>query len=702
MSNVIRVSTRDFVRREETDEEGVLEPVRYRGDLHEEQAIAYTRQLAFWPWGGADGSLASGEITLDNRGGRYDQLVFRDMRDQEITVDIPTAMGGSIRALTAIVDRVDAPSDRDVSVLLKDRLSLLDVPLQTQVYDDSADDGAIDRPLPITLGVVRSVRPTMWEAEPEDEDGPAFRIHDGPISGLTNVRAKGVILSPFDSPPGFKLDARIGNAGVIAGADPQGVFTVDASTSGDAIIPPAAEDVLGGSGDFSEPFTTATFTDPKVVDGWWFYGANGSATEPNHTPRLEYESWGGGRARIIGGYTQVGRAIITAADENNDPVRVLEAGKTYRWTFQQFTKVGFATLSGGTIASQGRFIIRAVDSVVTDDRAFTGATLFRRDTYGADNEPGVYSGTYTVPTWGDRYVQVAVFNGGTVAFGRLEFEEIPPPPPDDLEGITLKDYAIEVIRRVGLPDDSLVTSDLDTVDPGLEPIGFYADRPITALAALRAPLDSFGADVYTDRSGRYRFAKLRDPEVEIPSLIVDANNIVRESDVLVRPDEAKGLTTSMLAGRNWFVFRNSDFGEEAGLSLGDREALMREGRFIRTAVLPEDAEEATGTGGSTGPDRFPRLYRHAVNAEPLLSLFDEAASAKAEIQRMVDLYSVVRRFIEVDIWLDPGQFVDLDEVVLFRYPRYDFTEGRNMLVVGVTDVVEAGGRRRAASLLLWG
>ena len=110
MTNTINVSTRDFVRKESTtDEDGnpIEAQTQYRGDLGT-RAIRYSRELSFWPWGRTGGSLATGTIEIDNRTGRYDQLVFRDLRDQDIQVKIPTKEGTDIIAITAIVDGTES------------------------------------------------------------------------------------------------------------------------------------------------------------------------------------------------------------------------------------------------------------------------------------------------------------------------------------------------------------------------------------------------------------------------------------------------------------------------------------------------------------------------------------------------------------------------------------------------------------------
>jgi hypothetical protein len=696
MTDFVRVSTRDYVRRETID--GQEQVVSYRGDLGAAQGIRYSRELGFWPWGGRGGSLATGTINIGNVDGQYDQMIFKDLRDQQVTVKLPTS-SSDIIALTAIVDTVSAPDDLAVEVRLRDSLSLLDVPLQDRFYGDDADTGVRDRPLPILLGIARSIRPTVWKAEPDalTTEGPAMRLHDGALSGIANVLESGVELNPLASPPGYAFDPTIGYAGITLGTDPNGVVTMDASSAGDAVVPTSAADVIGGSMDFT--------TDVGQIGVDWTLGADLNHQIANVAGRPD------SIIRSVN-YSGLGRCLVMSANNNVSSLavlwtktRVLEAGKTYRWEVELV-----APVAGNRGINWGIFVMGANDVLDLTSRIYplgNGSKIFLRAAIDANNLAGVYSGTYTVPEGlPDRYVSIAARGGATVLVRGVKWQEVPDPPPETLDGISLYDYAVEIVRRAGLPASIIDQASVDEVDPNREVIGFYADSPITALAALRAPLDSFGADVYLSRDGKFKFAKLRNPANEIPAWTVDNSNIVKASSVRVQPDQAPGLTTSMLAGRQWYVYRENDFDD----SLSDREikeSLKREGKFIRTAILPADASStgetaATGTGSADTPTTWPRMYRHAIGADPLVSLLDEADAAAAEIQRIADIYSTLRKFVEVEIWLEPGEFIELDDVVLFRYPRYEFDEGQNMLVVGVTDEVRVSGRRRSAVLRLWG
>lgn len=691
MAEAVRVSTRDYVREEVVG--GEPRYVRYRGDLSPNQAVAWSRSLSFWPWGRVASRRGFGRIAIDNRDGRYDQTVFRDLRDQRVTVDMPTEDGGNLRIVSGIVDSVVADGDLEIAVSLRDTLSLLDVPLQPRSFGDEADPEARDRPLPVLLGVARSVSPVLWRANEEDQEkGPQYRVSDGPLSGVFQVRSRGEILDPLDTPPEWEIDQEAGLGGIVLADEPAGLVTLDASSSGDAFLLEEPEDALGGAGEF-ESFPAANASNPTNAPGWLF----ASFQPPTFPPSVSYVPASSG-ARFSAGSHPAGLAILTSADGSWSPKRVLEAGKTYRWTIRLAAAVTHVNVVGSFVASEGRFVMRALTTVNTQDDPFLPTVLFTRSTLGSDNVPGVYTGIYTVPPGQDRYVQLCMFYGGMATVADITFVEIPPPPPDALDGITLRDYALEVVRRSGQPDDLIVADSIDEVDPSGAQIGFYADAPITALAVLEAPLDSFSATVFSDREGRLRFARMRDPEPEIPTRSFTQDNLDESFPIRVRVDGAEGLTTTILARRNWHQYRDSDFDQEGGFSPSDRERLKRPGRFLRKAVLPEDEI----TTGGPAPTQFPRVYRHAINAEPLVSVFDDPDDAAAEIQRVVDIYSQIRFFVEIRVLLDVGDFVELDEVVRFTYPRFGLDNGRHFIVTAVRDAVELGGRRRGVDLVLWG
>ena len=715
MSEFIRLSTRDYVH-DEPDEGRKA----YRGDLDERRPLTYSRQLAFWPWGGSPGSPSSGTIRIDNRSGLYDQMVFRDLRDQEITVTIPTEEGTEIRAFTGIVDAVTAVGEQSVDIEVKDRLSILDAPLQTQTYDDEADEAQQGRLLPITLGIARSVRPIVWQSAPS-VGGPRLRLHDGSLSGIFRVRFNGEPQLQTDSPVTWSIDADIGGGGIQLEQDYKTLVTLDCSSSGDAFLLTGPPDLLNGAATFTDFGTVSNaLANPNDIDGWEWEGQDGPVDDTDRgfataSYRAVDQSCllDAGNSRFDAVNFNRNYSVLTHVDGSDVPLRVLEAGKTYRWSVNVTRRVQYYTYDGGQgiVLEQGTFVIRAMrETTIIASRAVPltseGEVLFLRTMFGADNTEGTFTGTFTVPTAAgsqDRYLQVGCFFGGECAFKDLIVYEVPPPPPDTLEGITLKDYALEIARRSGLPDSDINTADLDAIDPNEEDIGVHFAEPVTALAALRAPLDTFGADVYTDRDGAFRFARIRDPAGEIPALIVDVNNISERSRISVEIDKAPGLSTSMSAARNWYVYRDSDFEDETTVSLEDREILKRDARFIRNAIT-EGSRTATGTGtGSPSTeDELPRIYRHAINAEPLNSVFDKPEAAAAEIQRIIDIYSTIRFFVEVEIYLDAGEFLDVNEVVLFKYPRFNFGSGRNMIVAGISDTIEDMGRRRSASLLLWG
>lgn len=649
----------------------------YLGNLSEDDAIRYSRSVGYWTQDAGGGSLSTGTITVDNRDGRYDDLLTEDSRDRLVQVK-----RNGVTAITGVIDNVEAPDDRTIRFRIKDVLTRLDRPIQTLTYGSESDTAVEGRVLPILFGIARNIRPTLYDAV-DASFGPAYRVSDFSLSGATNVRDRGIELDPTLSPPQWTFDSRIANSGLIIDVEPAGVLTCDASTS--------------GSDQYTGLFDYKFYSEPPIADRS-FTGSTGfrsTALDPFPSSDLP-NNWGRVRTPADEGVTgdpykieYVDALKMTSADSDTAFIKLytadssspegtiqtnLESGKVYRLIVEIESLIG-----GGDRNTRGNFRVRLSGSerVLLDIPANRGQVF--NNTYVAD---------FLVTEATDQGLILAVEGFGIeTIIRRVEVYESDAPTVDSVSGITLSNYMQEVILRGEESITKLNTDDLDAI-AGTSPadIGYYNDQPVTALSVMRKALDSYTADVYSDRNGNIRFSQLRDPALTNTSFLIDRERLLAPPRVTV--DTAPGLTTQISAKKNYYQFRDADFADNlTAIPLETRQAYSQPAQINVQATVPAD---------------FPSIYSHAIDAKPLDSVFDTSSDASTEIQRVVDLYDEPRFLVDVEIALDPDEYVDIDDVVLLQYPRWGFDEGVNFLVVGVDDIVSGKHGKRNARLRLWG
>jgi hypothetical protein len=643
----------------------------YLGDLSIDQSISYSRSIAFWPQGGQGGSLSTGTINIDNRNGRYDYLITESVRDKIVQV---TRNGDAL--LTGVIEDVSARDDFTVSFRLGDVLSRLDKPLQRLVYGNEADENVRDSILPICLGIARNIRPTLYDAV-DASLGPAYRVHDFSLSGVINVRDSGIELTQT----GWEFDTRIANAGIVIDVEPAGVLTCDASSSGQAQY--STSDDLSGDGTFAS-FTGSSgyrstsaspFPSSDLPDGWGRArtpgaGDDGALGDPYSI------SFDGGLKMTNPESTAAFHWLYTA--DGSSPEGVIStpfvSGKVYRLQFEVVSLIG-----GGILNDRGRLRMRLSGSE---------RVIFEIDANRGQIDGESFVSDFVVSESTDQGLIIALEGyGPEVVIQNLKAFEADAPSKTTLTGITLSNYVKEVVFRASESVQNINNSDITAIaGTSQAPLGYYTESPVTALSVMRRALDSYTADVFSDREGNIRFAQLRDPAETTTSFLIDRDRMIGTPRVTV--DNAPGLSTSALARRNNYQFRDGDFADNlSAIPLELRQAYTQRAQFTAQAVIPEG---------------FPTIYAHAVDAEPLDTVYDLKFDAQNEIQRVINLYSQPRFLVDVEIALDQDEFVELNDIVLLQYPRYGFNDGVNFLVVGVDDVVVAKEGRRTARLRLWG
>lgn len=247
---------------------------------------------------------------------------------------------------------------------------------------------------------------------------------------------------------------------------------------------------------------------------------------------------------------------------------------------------------------------------------------------------------------------------------------------------TLDQALREVMRRVDITAWS--SADAAAIDTATTyaGIGFYASAPVTARAALAAILSSYGAWYWQDSSGVLRIARIVDPASVAVDFSLDGAELAE--DLTFVTDTAPALATRMAWRPNYAQLREGDL-------VTDFVDVPAEDRAILGAAY-------TGAVTAAGAGTLPSEYRHALDAEPFVSLFWLEADAQAEIDRIIDLYQTVRRFWDVRLRGNTTLVPLPGQVCSLAYPRYGLDGGTPLLVRRVDRNPATGD----ISLTLWG
>ena len=178
-----------------------------------------------------------------------------------------------------------------------------------------------------------------------------------------------------------------------------------------------------------------------------------------------------------------------------------------------------------------------------------------------------------------------------------------------------------------------------------------------------------------------RFTRLIDPASQASSGVIDAD--MMKQDLAFAKDLAPGLTAQMAGRRNWSVLSPTDFVTDTiEVPFSVRRELSRKFRAVRTTGVP-----------------FPSEYAHARGAlDPVETLIDLPEHLQAEIDRVAELYRVVRRFYPVVIPIQAISAYELGQTWTLRYHRYGLQDGKPCMIVAITeDLIN-----ETATLRLWG
>jgi len=403
---------------------------------------------------------------------------------------------------------------------------------------------------------------------------------------------------------------------IVLDTEPIGKLTADVSSIGAGVPPDASDDIWLG---YANPFQEDSAGDLVGFD------VNSGES-----------------------YAPTGKLILTSAGLSSTAYISLStasmlAGRSYRY------RIDIQTIPG-------------THSFGTPVLAITTPTGFPLEAFTAS---GVYSGTITSSgTFAPRLALSSALTGSQAIVRQVYLQLIPDAyEPAELNPITLTEFFTEIIEvRFGQLNSSWSQADTEAIDTatGYTGIGFNVTEPITVRDSLESALSSYTACAWIDEDSVLRVTRLTDPADEVAVGEISEDDLLE--DISCEPDLAPGLSNQMRFRRNWTTLNATDFVTDfLVVPLSTRRALSQPYQGIVASAI------------QLGP-----MYQHAVYAEPQGTLLDDQSAAQAEIDRIVDYYSVPRFYYETTVSTEID--IKLGQIWTLTSPRYGLELGKNLLV----------------------
>lgn len=648
-------------------------------------SLAIVRSVEFWVWrlngGSFSGGQSYGAITIDDPEEKYSDLLNLDVRDQPAQMartqaqESGASADGAQAVMTGVVDRVSTAGDFQKVVYIKDKLAILDQPVQKALFLPNVDAAAAGRPLPIVAGACRSVPGILIAAR-------TYVFADQPLTQLAGVRVAGKLMTAgvdyllTSDQRGIVFDVTLYPDG------PQGKVTADCSTVGGSTV--GLTDILQTGGALGGQFDSYTVS-TDLTDNWTLggYFSNvpawaGSGTDPNYPyPRLEMGPQGGsGTGTYIESPTNICRAGYSYTAKisiEHIPAQALHTSMP-AYLFVGLTP-SYSVSDGLASVSNPYYVDFGVDSFGSPTKYLTFANLTGVDKpfvmgFQANN----VSGTHGV---------------GLAKIASVELYEQPlSTSVVNLSGMTLEQYCRFIIETKGGLDAGVWNSaDAAAIDAdtGYVSIGHYISEPTTIRNALQPVLDSYCADLFIDRSGVIRIVRLVDPGTITSSGTLNDDLILGpvasvnvagvslsapDGMIAMSPDPAFGLTTRMGARPNRSKYTQGDFGST---SLTDCPNSVR-------ALLTQDFQAIAASGA-----QLSRSYKHAQQAQPMFSCFDDPTEAQTEIDRVNAMFTSQRFAFAIPAKSDETDTYELGQAWQLVYPKYNLSAGKPVLIPGISE-----------------
>lgn len=195
-------------------------------------------------------------------------------------------------------------------------------------------------------------------------------------------------------------------------------------------------------------------------------------------------------------------------------------------------------------------------------------------------------------------------------------------------------------------------------------------------------LDSYTGWWFMDRLGLLRVGRLVDPEESSEASALELTRLNLLGDITCKLDEARGLTDSVGAERNWSPHGPGDVAPYVTASDPTRAERIQSPHQVRV-----------------GAGSFHPSYAHAVGAEALYTLLSAVVHAQTEADRLKALYAIERYFYRCSAALDGSLSYTLEpgDIVTVTDNRFGLNAKRLLVLGGRTRLLS-----RRTDLLLWG
>jgi len=252
---------------------------------------------------------------------------------------------------------------------------------------------------------------------------------------------------------------------------------------------------------------------------------------------------------------------------------------------------------------------------------------------------------------------------------------------------TAAQVARRMLMRMGLVEGvSFKTADITRLDTlNSAPVGYWTETDeVTALEAIGEVLGSIGAMIMPDRLGVFRMFRF-DAPATYPKVTLTRAEILetegRGFRLLATGDEGKGVPAwkvTVKYARTWAVASRNELETDTS----DDYKAFAENEW-RSAVAQDDDVKA--------------IHKLAPELTYETYLVNEA-DAIAEAQRRLALHSVPRDRFLVPVKAYLVEKIDLGDIVRLQVNRFGLDEGKDFVVIGITENLETG----ITTLDVWG